>query len=139
MPLPPKKICKAAADNALSVLIVASEVTKQIADVIQFPPAQAAARILLLIFETIQMCSASSFLPIDGNCPSWNYLSRSSLRNACLTPGYLVAQKIQANREGCCRLAQRCLAMLVDIRDQMSDRWDSAPPSLLKAILRFEE
>ncbi|EIW56653.1 uncharacterized protein TRAVEDRAFT_49473 [Trametes versicolor FP-101664 SS1] len=101
MPLPIKRIRKATADNALSVLILTSEVTKQIADIMQFPPAQAAAGVLLLVFETIQ--------------------------------------KIQTNREGCYRLAQRCLAMLVDIRDHMSDRWDSAPPSLLKAISRFEE
>ncbi|KAH9856382.1 hypothetical protein C2E23DRAFT_882451 [Lenzites betulinus] len=96
-----KKIRKSTLDNALSVLVLTSSVTKEIADVMQFPPAQAAAGILLLVFETIQ--------------------------------------KIQSNQEGCYRLAQRCLAMLVDIRDHMSGHWDSAPPSLLKALSRFEE
>ncbi|KAI0830157.1 hypothetical protein BC628DRAFT_1473071 [Trametes gibbosa] len=96
-----KKIRKPTIDNALSVLVLTSSVTKEIADVMQFPPAQAAAGILLLVFETIQ--------------------------------------KIQSNREGCFRLAQRCLDMLVDIRDHMSGHWDSAPPSLLKALSRFEE
>lgn len=55
MPLPIKRIRKATADNALSVLILTSEVTKQIADIMQFPPAQAAAGVLLLVFETIQV------------------------------------------------------------------------------------
>ncbi|KAI0632872.1 hypothetical protein C8Q77DRAFT_1263022 [Trametes polyzona] len=100
MPLPIKRIRKTTVDNALSALILTSEVTKEIADVMQFPPAQAAAGVLLLVFETIQ--------------------------------------KIQSNREGCYRLARRCLSMLVDIRDHMSGRWDTAPPSLLKAVSKFE-
>ncbi|KAI0351618.1 hypothetical protein OH77DRAFT_1429437 [Trametes cingulata] len=66
----------------------------------QFPPAQAAAGVLLLVFETIQ--------------------------------------KVEANRDGCYRLAERCLAILMDIRDHMMDRWDSAPPSLIKALSKFE-
>lgn len=81
----------------------------------------------------------ASAAPIGGNTPARNGLSRSWLLNACLMLPSSAAQKIQTNREGCYRLAQRCLAMLVDIRDHMSDRWDSAPPSLLKAISRFEE
>ncbi|CDO70391.1 hypothetical protein BN946_scf184999.g31 [Trametes cinnabarina] len=66
----------------------------------QFPPAQAAAGILLLVFETIQ--------------------------------------KIQLNKDDCYRLAQRCLSMLVDIRDHMAEHQNSAPASLLKAISKFE-
>ncbi|KAI0370861.1 hypothetical protein BV20DRAFT_943216 [Pilatotrama ljubarskyi] len=102
MPLPIKIIRRAVTvNNALAALTVTSEVTKQIADIMQFPPAQAAAGVLLLVFETIQ--------------------------------------KIEANKDGCYRLARRCLALLVDIRDHMMDHWDAAPPSLVKALSRFEE
>ncbi|OSD03676.1 hypothetical protein PYCCODRAFT_1444280 [Trametes coccinea BRFM310] len=101
MPLKIVKIRKVTADDALNALVATSAVSKQIADIMQFPPAQAAAGILLLVFETIQ--------------------------------------KIQANKDDCYRLAQRCLSMLVDIRDHMTEHQDSAPPSLLKAITKFEE
>ncbi|KAJ8482575.1 hypothetical protein ONZ51_g5267 [Trametes cubensis] len=101
MPLPIKRIRKVTADDALGALIATSAVTKEIADIMQFPPAQAAAGILLLVFQTIQ--------------------------------------KIQSNKEECYRLARRCLSMLIDIRDHMSDHWETAPPSLLKAITKFEE
>ncbi|KAH9893932.1 hypothetical protein C8Q73DRAFT_774184 [Cubamyces lactineus] len=101
MPLPIKRIRRVTADDALGALIATSAVTKEIADIMQFPPAQAAAGILLLVFQTIQ--------------------------------------KIQSNKEECYRLARRCLSMLIDIRDHMSDQWETAPPSLLKAIAKFEE
>ncbi|KAI0326798.1 hypothetical protein GY45DRAFT_1328458 [Cubamyces sp. BRFM 1775] len=101
MPLPIKRIRRVTADDALGALIATSAVTKEIADIMQFPPAQAAAGILLLVFQTIQ--------------------------------------KIQSNKEECYRLARRCLSMLVDIRDHMSDQWETAPPSLLKAVTKFEE
>ncbi|KAL7278617.1 hypothetical protein ACG7TL_007618 [Trametes sanguinea] len=101
MPLKIVKIRKVTADDALNALVATSAVSKQIADIMQFPPAQAAAGILLLVFETIQ--------------------------------------KIQANKDDCYRLAQRCLSTLVDIRDHMTEHQDSAPPSLLKAITKFEE
>ncbi|KAI9057558.1 hypothetical protein FKP32DRAFT_1615265 [Trametes sanguinea] len=101
MPLKAIKIRKVTTDDALNALVATSAVSKQIADIMQFPPAQAAAGILLLVFETIQ--------------------------------------KIQTNKEDCYRLAQRCLSMLVDIRDHMTEHRESAPPSLLKAITKFEE
>ncbi|KAI8972561.1 hypothetical protein BD414DRAFT_425575 [Trametes punicea] len=101
MPFKIIKIRKVTADDAISALVATSAVSKQLADIMQFPPAQAAAGVLLLVFETIQ--------------------------------------KIQSNREDCNRLAQRCLSMLMDIRDHLSDHRGSAPASLLKAISKFEE
>ncbi|KAI0668853.1 hypothetical protein C8Q78DRAFT_212859 [Trametes maxima] len=101
MPLRMVKIRKATADNALNVLVMTSAVTKEIADIMSFPPAQAAAGVLLLVFETIQ--------------------------------------HIQSNRQDCLHLAERCLNLLIDMRDHMADRWEAAPPSLLKAWARFEE
>ena len=51
------KIIKARV-NSRTVLGVAasiSSLTAQVADIVQFPPARAAATILLIIFETIQV------------------------------------------------------------------------------------
>ncbi|KAI0651288.1 hypothetical protein C8Q79DRAFT_1004593 [Trametes meyenii] len=98
MPLRMIKVRKVTADNALNVLVLTSAVTKEIADIMSFPPAQAAAGVLLLVFETIQ-----------------------------------------SNRQECLNLAERCLNLLVDMRNHMADRWEAAPPSLLKAWARFEE
>lgn len=43
------------AENALSVAIATTAVTRELADMTQFPPARAAAGLLLLIFQTIQV------------------------------------------------------------------------------------
>ena len=43
------------AENALSVAVATTSVTRELADMLQFPPARAAASILLLIFQTIQV------------------------------------------------------------------------------------
>ena len=43
------------AENALSVAVATTSVTRELADMLQFPPARAAAGILLLIFQTIQV------------------------------------------------------------------------------------
>lgn len=43
------------AENALSVAVATTAVTREIADMLQFPPARAAAGVLLLIFKTIQV------------------------------------------------------------------------------------
>ncbi|TBU45668.1 hypothetical protein BD309DRAFT_955656 [Dichomitus squalens] len=88
-------------DDALSALITASSVTRDLSDMLQFTPAKAAASVLLLIFQTIQT--------------------------------------IQTNKHDCHRLARRCLSLLVDMRDQLADNWDAAPPSLIKAMKKFEE
>ncbi|RDX41179.1 hypothetical protein OH76DRAFT_1489711 [Lentinus brumalis] len=45
---------KLTANDALSALIATSSVTKEIADLLQFTPAKAAAGVLLLIFETLK-------------------------------------------------------------------------------------
>ncbi|KAJ7778459.1 hypothetical protein B0H16DRAFT_1846800 [Mycena metata] len=45
----------------------------------------------------------------------------------------------QANKEGCNRLARRCATMLLNISDQMSGRWDSAPQSLVKNLTHLQE
>ncbi|RPD77045.1 hypothetical protein L226DRAFT_483343 [Lentinus tigrinus ALCF2SS1-7] len=45
---------KLTANDALSALIATSSVTREIADLLQFAPAKAAAGILLLIFETVK-------------------------------------------------------------------------------------
>ncbi|KAI0776820.1 hypothetical protein BD413DRAFT_610404 [Trametes elegans] len=101
MPLKIVKIRRPTVDDALNGLILTSSVTKEIADIMQFPPAQAAAGVLLLVFETIQ--------------------------------------HVQTSKQDCYRLAQRCLSLLVEMRDQMGGRWDSAPPSLIKALSKYEE
>ncbi|KAJ7482313.1 hypothetical protein B0H11DRAFT_2022664 [Mycena galericulata] len=49
------------------------------------------------------------------------------------------AQDVQANKEGCSRLARRCATILLSINDQMSGRWEYAPPSLLKNLAQFQE
>ncbi|PIL25894.1 hypothetical protein GSI_11647 [Ganoderma sinense ZZ0214-1] len=48
-------------------------------------------------------------------------------------------QNIQTNKQDCHRLARRCLSLLVDMRDQLADHVESAPPSLIKAMKKFEE
>ncbi|OBZ74650.1 hypothetical protein A0H81_05439 [Grifola frondosa] len=45
---------KVSADNAFNVVIATTAVTREIADLLQFPPAKAAASILLMVFQTIQ-------------------------------------------------------------------------------------
>lgn len=42
-------------ENALTVAIATTAVTKELTDMLQFPPARAATGILLLIFQTIQV------------------------------------------------------------------------------------
>lgn len=51
---------KLSADSALSVAVATTSITKELADMLQFPPARAAAGILLLIFQTIQVSSLPS-------------------------------------------------------------------------------
>ncbi|CCM02113.1 uncharacterized protein FIBRA_04190 [Fibroporia radiculosa] len=58
---------------------------------------------------------------------------------AILLKIFQIIQDVQNNRSDCYRLANRCLSLLVDMKDQMEDRWDDAPTSLLKAIGKFEQ
>ncbi|PSR79848.1 hypothetical protein PHLCEN_2v6894 [Hermanssonia centrifuga] len=102
-------------ENALSVALATTAVTRELADMCQFPPVRAAAGLLLLIFQTIQV-------------------SPPSLLFTALTP----AQDIQTNRTECYRLARRSLALLTDLRETMHGRCQDAPPSLLLAIHKFE-
>ncbi|KAJ7041231.1 hypothetical protein C8F04DRAFT_1080699 [Mycena alexandri] len=48
-------------------------------------------------------------------------------------------QEVQANKEGCNRLARRCATMLLNISDQMSGRWEYAPHSLVKNLVHLQE
>ncbi|KAJ6554053.1 hypothetical protein DFH09DRAFT_1166534 [Mycena vulgaris] len=48
-------------------------------------------------------------------------------------------QDVEANQEGCNRLARRCATILLNISDQMAGRWDHAPQSLVKNLARFQE
>ena len=90
---------------------------------LQFTPAKAAASILLLIFQTIQVRSD---------------VHVGQLQQAPLLI-QLLPQHIQTNKQDCHRLARRCLSLLVDMRDQLADHVESAPPSLMKAMKKFEE
>ncbi|RDB19620.1 hypothetical protein Hypma_013247 [Hypsizygus marmoreus] len=48
-------------------------------------------------------------------------------------------QGVQNNKEACFRLARRCARILLDINDQMVGRWDTAPPTLIKNLERFQD
>lgn len=43
------------AENVLSVAVTTTAITRELTDMLQFPPASAAAGVLLLIFRTIQV------------------------------------------------------------------------------------
>ncbi|KAF8064152.1 hypothetical protein FPV67DRAFT_1698491 [Lyophyllum atratum] len=47
-------------------------------------------------------------------------------------------QGVQNNKEACLRLVRRCARILLDINEQMVGRWDSAPPTLIKNLERFQ-
>ena len=47
-------------------------------------------------------------------------------------------QQVKSNRNSCMRLARRAIAFVVQIRDTMDGKWDSAPPSLKESVDRFE-
>ena len=65
------------AKDALTGLIATSSAAKEVADMLQFMPAKAAASILLLIFETIK-ASTLSLLPFIASvtaCGSLRYVN----------------------------------------------------------------
>ena len=92
---------KAPLSEVLQATAAASELTAQVANALQFPPAVAVATIVLVILNTVQ--------------------------------------SIQNNRAECDRLARRAATVLVDISDQMHERWDKAPESLLRNLRKYEE
>ncbi|KAJ7141866.1 hypothetical protein C8R43DRAFT_584498 [Mycena crocata] len=51
----------------------------------------------------------------------------------------LIMETVQANKEGCHRLARRCATMLLNLSDQMTGRWDHAPQALVKNLIKFQE
>lgn len=54
---------KISTGNALSIAITTTSIASELADIAQFPPVRAAAAILLVIFETIQV-GITNFLTI---------------------------------------------------------------------------
>ncbi|KII83852.1 hypothetical protein PLICRDRAFT_444120 [Plicaturopsis crispa FD-325 SS-3] len=48
-------------------------------------------------------------------------------------------QSLQANKEGCLRIARRAARILLDIKDHMNGRWASAPPRLVKNLRTFQD
>ena len=55
MPLLKVKVRKLSADSVLSGARTSASIARELADIAQFPPARAAATIVLLIFETIEV------------------------------------------------------------------------------------
>ncbi|KAG6873083.1 hypothetical protein C0995_003127 [Termitomyces sp. Mi166 len=51
----------------------------------------------------------------------------------------LILQTVQANHDACARLARRCANILSDLDVQMTGRWESAPPLLIKNLEKFRE
>ncbi|KAL4245641.1 hypothetical protein ABKN59_010782 [Abortiporus biennis] len=47
-------------------------------------------------------------------------------------------QSIQTNKSECYRLARRCLSILTDMKEQLDDRWETAPQALLRNFAKFE-
>ncbi|KAF8891032.1 hypothetical protein BD779DRAFT_1784896 [Infundibulicybe gibba] len=47
-------------------------------------------------------------------------------------------QGVQNNKVAYLQLARRCARILLDINEQMEGRWNTAPPSLLKNLEKFE-
>ncbi|KAG6837783.1 hypothetical protein H0H93_001710 [Arthromyces matolae] len=50
----------------------------------------------------------------------------------------LILQTVQNNKEACFRLVRRCARILLDINEQMEGRWETAPPTLLRNLEKFQ-
>jgi hypothetical protein len=50
----------------------------------------------------------------------------------------MLLQQVKSNKDSCLRLARRATAFVLQIRDTMDGKWDSAPPSLKESVDRFE-
>lgn len=48
-------------------------------------------------------------------------------------------QEIDNNKVACYKLARRSAKILVDLKNRMTGRWDSAPAALISNILEFEK
>ncbi|KAF8341808.1 hypothetical protein F5887DRAFT_976082 [Amanita rubescens] len=51
----------------------------------------------------------------------------------------IILQTVQNNREACANLAERCAQMLLDLNDIMRDKWETAPPALLRNLTKYTE
>ena len=72
-----------------------------VSDMASFPPARAAAMVILVILQTVQ--------------------------------------EVQTNKDECFRLARRSAKVLVDLKQRMEGRWESAPAALVESILEFKK
>ena len=50
----------------------------------------------------------------------------------------MLLQQVKSNKDSCLRLARRATVFVLQIRDTMDGKWDSAPPSLKESVDRFE-
>jgi hypothetical protein len=119
LPLPqrrPKR--RATSGEALLTLgHTTSSLARDVADVLNCPPARAAAALILLIFETIEV--------------QFPRLCRKAR-------GLMILQGMRNNRAQCARLAERASRILLEVHDQMDGRWLDAPVSLVRNIKRLE-
>lgn len=120
MPLLKVKVRKLSADSVLSGARTSASIARELADIAQFPPARAAATIVLLIFETIEVRFCASAPRLIGT----------------LTGSF--SQGMQNNKQGCRRLARRAAEILLDVRERMRGRWDRAPRSLTRNLAKLE-
>ena len=72
-----------------------------VSDMASFPPARAAAMVILVILQTVQ--------------------------------------EVQTNKDECLRLARRSAKVLVDLKQRMEGRWESAPAALVESISEFKK
>jgi hypothetical protein len=112
-------------DNVLHLAWTTAAITRELGDLCQFPPVSAAATLLLVVFDTIQVCAL--LLEMIHDKPRTKCWSHHS------------SQSLQRNKTACIKLARRAASILLDIRDQVRGRWEDAPPSLKRNIRKFEE
>lgn len=48
-------------------------------------------------------------------------------------------QEIESNKDSCYKLARRAAKIMLDLKQRMEGRWDSAPKALVENILEFEK
>lgn len=87
-------------DFVVGVTSLAAAVAS-VSDMASFPPARAAAMVLLVILQTVQ--------------------------------------EIQTNKDECFRLARRATKILLDLKQRMEGRWESAPAALVENITEFKK
>ncbi|KAA1476686.1 hypothetical protein DENSPDRAFT_524588 [Dentipellis sp. KUC8613] len=62
------------------------------------------------------------------------------LKGVCAILGRILdtAQKVQGNRDSCLRLTRRATTFILNVRDRMHGKWDSAPQGVKDAVDDFE-